>query len=358
MPLINFLYAQLARARRRYFQQHPHLRRRLEAPVISVGNLTVGGSGKTPLAGAIARMLVDQGERPAILSRGYGRHRPADGVVVVSEGSGGAPRVHIDVAGDEPVMLARSVSEAAVLVSPDRYLAGKLAETRLARSIHILDDGFQHLGLSRDVDLLVTPPDDFFDMRTLPFGRFRESIEAATAADALLVPIGQVRLKPDTTDAHQAPVEMDEKAEMARRLGVPVAFGFERSLGDARVRREPGEPGEIIAVGSARVYAIAGIARPDRFFQDLERAGWQLAGRQRFRDHHRYSSRDVQEIGRRARQSGADVILMTEKDLVRWPVSPLLDVPVASVPLRVVIEPGFQPWLIQRVIDARRRAVA
>jgi tetraacyldisaccharide-1-P 4'-kinase len=218
------------------------------------------------------------------------------------------------------------------------------------------------------VDLLVTPPDDFFDMRTLPFGRFRESIEAATAADALLVPIGQVRLKPDTTDAHEAPVEMDEKAEMARRLGVPVAFGFERSLGDARVRREPGEPGEIIAVGSARVYAIAGIARPDRFFQDLERAGWQLAGRQRFRDHHRYSSRDVQEIGRRARQSGADVILMTEKDLVRWPVffdpgargprSPLLDVPVASVPLRVVIEPGFLPWLTERVADARRRAVA
>jgi len=328
-------------------------------------------------------------------------------VVVVSDGSrtrsharlprmgpDGAPRVDIDAAGDEPLMLARSISGAAVLVSPDRYLAGRLAETRLARSIHILDDGFQHLGLSRDVDLLVTPPEDFIDVRTLPFGRFREPLEAAAAADALLVPVGKVRLTPsravrasaslaeasggggkpnttdgpDTTDAHNVPAAMDEKADMARRLGVSVVFGFERSLGDARLQKPPGEADAIIAAGSARVYAIAGIARPDRFFSDLERAGWQVAGRQQFRDHHRYSSRDAEEIGRQARHSGADMILMTEKDLVRWPAffdpgaaaprSRSLDIPVASVPLRVVIEPGFQPWLTQRVAEARRRAVA
>lgn len=332
--------------------------------MISVGNLTVGGSGKTPLVAAIARMLVDQGERPAILSRGYGRHRPAVGVVVVSDGSGdaalvGAPRVNVDAAGDEPLMLARSVSGAAVLVSADRYLAGRLAEIRLARSIHILDDGFQHLGLSRDVDLLVTPPDDFVDLRTLPFGRFRESVEAAAVADALLVPVGGES------------ASVDSKADMARRLGVSPTFGFERSLGDARLlslQREPGKAEEILAVGSARAYAIAGIAKPDRFFSDLERAGWQLAGRQHFRDHHRYSPGDVQELGRRARQSGADLILMTEKDLVRWPAffdpgapaarSPSHDVPVAFVPLQVVIEPGFKVWLTQRVADARRRVVA
>jgi tetraacyldisaccharide 4'-kinase len=250
-------------------------------------------------------------------------------------------------------MLARAVPEAAVLVSPDRYLAGRLAESRLGRSIHVLDDGFQHLSLSRNVDLLVTPPDDVRDVRTLPFGRFRESLEAATAADALLVPVGQVRLKPDATDVRD--IADDMKADMARRLGVAVAFGFERSLGDARLHTEPGER---VAAGSARAYAVAGIATPDRFFSDLERAGWQVVGRQRFRDHHRYSSGDVQGIGRRARQSGADVILMTEKDSVRWPVSGLLDVPIASVPLRVVIEPGFQAWLTQRVADARRRVVA
>ena len=126
------------------------------------------------------------GERPSILSRGYGRMIPTDGVVVVSDGRD----IKTDVAhaGDEPYMLARAVPGAVVVVNASRYLAGRVAESQLGCTVHLLDDGFQHLQLMRDIDLLVAPPADFVSTATLPFGRFREPLDSAGAADALLVP--------------------------------------------------------------------------------------------------------------------------------------------------------------------------
>jgi tetraacyldisaccharide 4'-kinase len=134
--LLSLLYSQIARARRRYYQRRPHLRRRLTAPVISIGNLSIGGSGKTPLAAEVARMLLELGERPSILSRGYARKIPADGVVIVSDGT----RVLevVERSGDEPQMLAHAVPRAAVLVSSSRYAAGRIAESlTMAFSISI-----------------------------------------------------------------------------------------------------------------------------------------------------------------------------------------------------------------------------
>ena len=122
--MLHLLYSQLARLRRRYYERRPHLRRRLVAPVISIGNLTVGGSGKTPVAAEIARMLMNMGERPAILSRGYARVNPSEGVVIVSDASG--IRTDVTHCGDEPYMLAQTVPGTAVLVCSSRYLAGRV----------------------------------------------------------------------------------------------------------------------------------------------------------------------------------------------------------------------------------------
>ena len=331
--MLHLLYSQFVRSRRRYYQRRPHLRRRLTSPVISVGNLTVGGSGKTPLVGEIARLLIEMGERPSILSRGYARQTPSDGVVVVSDGM--AVRTDVAHAGDEPYMLARAVPRVAVVVGANRYLAGRVAESRLGCTVHLLDDGFQHLQLMRDVDLLVAPPDDFAEVRTLPFGRFREPVDAAAAADALLVPIGDSRTP----------------AEMAERLNVGTAFGFQRTI-------------ELPTTAPA--FAFAGIARPERFFADLERAGCRLAGRRSFDDHHVYSERELDEIRRAARDAGAEVILTTAKDAVRIPVvsgfsrtvSPpegghYKDVPIVEVPLHVSLEPAFRAWLQERLIGLR-----
>jgi len=290
------------------------LRRRLAAPVISIGNLTVGGSGKTPLAAAIARALLDMRERPSILSRGYARKIRDEGVVIVSDGR----RVleGVERSGDEPQMLARGVPGAAVLVSPSRYAAGRIAESRLGCTVHVLDDGFQHFDLARDIDLLVLP-DAAEDMRTLPFGRFREPLDAASAADAFFVEEG-VR----SPDLEPRPL-----------------FTFTRQLGGLR----PDRP----------AFAFAGIAKPERFFGDLEKAGWTLTGRRSFGDHHHYSGSELDEIARAATSSGAAVILTTEKDLVRLGSDPRTGTGVrpqiSAVPLEVTIDPAFTPWLAERL---------
>jgi tetraacyldisaccharide 4'-kinase len=316
--LLNLLYSRLARARRNYYQDRPHLRRRLTAPVISIGNLTVGGSGKTPLAAEIARMLLEMGECPSILSRGYARRIFREGVVIVSDGS----RVLADVdrSGDEPQMLARAVPGAAVLVSSSRYVAGRIAESRLGCTVHVLDDGFQHFDLMRDVDLLVSP-DALGDTRTLPFGRLREALDAASVADALLVD-ADIR----SADLQVSPVS--PVFVFSRRLAGPV----------------PDRP----------AFAFAGIARPERFFGDLEKAGWKLTGRRSFGDHHHFSDREIDEVARAAKSSGAEVILTTEKDMVRLGDRPH----IVAVPLEVVVEPAFKPWLAERlrVVRAAGRA--
>ncbi|HYM25140.1 MAG TPA: tetraacyldisaccharide 4'-kinase, partial [Vicinamibacterales bacterium] len=181
------LYGAAAAWRRRWYARDPSRRRSLERPVVSVGNLRVGGSGKTPVVEHIARLLLDRGERPAILTRGYARRAPSDGVTIVSDGA----RVvaNLDTAGDEPLMLAHALPGAAVLVGADRYLSGRLAERQLGATIHLLDDGFQHFELARDVDLLLAAEEDLAD-QPLPAGRLRERLSAAGAADAALVTAG------------------------------------------------------------------------------------------------------------------------------------------------------------------------
>ena len=321
------IYARAAAWRRRRAAGQA---RRLTRPVVSVGNVASGGRGKTPIVAHVARLLVAAGERPAILSRGYGRTDAVDGVTVVSDG------VHaladLARAGDEPLMLARGVPGAGVYVCPDRHWAGALAERRFGATVHVLDDGFQHLGLARDVELVVVSPADEHD-RPLPRGRLREDFGAVRAADALIVP--------GATAA--------EAAALAARWGVAHAF---------TTQARPAVPRAVDPWGGAvrlprdrPVLAVAGIAHPAQFFADLERAGWTLADRLAFADHHAFTARDVAAIAARLRATGAAAVLTTEKDAVRLlPLRPL-GVPAAYVPLAVTIEPGdvFTPWLLGRV---------
>jgi len=339
--LLHLLYSQIARARRGYYQRRPHLRRRLSAPVISVGNLTVGGSGKTPLAAEIARLLLDLGERPAILSRGYARKIPSEGVVVVSDGR--QMQADVDRSGDEPVMLARMVPQAVVLVCASRYVAGRLAESRLGCTVHVLDDGFQHFELMRDIDLLIAP-DALDDARTLPSGRFREPLDAASAADALMVevPLGMAGLEVQDPPYMQDPQGRradDRRAGLQASLGVPLAFEFTRRLAGPA----PDKP----------AFAFAGIARPERFYTDLEKSGWQITGRRSFRDHYHYARRDIEALTAEARQSGAQVMLTTEKDAVRLRNGSRSDLPIVAMPQETAIEPRFTAWLTERLRSVR-----
>jgi tetraacyldisaccharide 4'-kinase len=324
--VLSALYAAIVRTRRERYAVRPDLRRRLRHPVVSVGNLAVGGRGKTPTVACLARLLLAMGERPAILSRGYGRRRTEDGVVVVRDALG--MRADLDRSGDEPLMLARSLPGVCVLASPDRYLAGRLAEEHLGATVHVLDDGFQHLTLDRDVDLVIVARDDLDgEVKTLPFGRLREPPDALIAADAVLAADDDV-LKLGPTPRH-APFET---FRLRRTLGSPID-----SDGRSDFRNASGDPS----------MAIAGIAGPERFFNDLREAGYNVAQTIVFPDHHRYSRADLDRVCAAARAAGATRILTTEKDYVRLlPYRPFA-VPIARVPLTMEPEPlpAFQEWL-------------
>jgi tetraacyldisaccharide 4'-kinase len=332
--MFSTVYAAVARRRRRYYATHPHLRRALSQPVISIGNLAVGGRAKTPLAALIAARLRDLGERPAVLSRGYGRRDAADGVVVVRDPRG--IRADLDRAGDEPLMLARQLDGVAVLASGSRYLAGRLAEHHFGCTVHVLDDGFQHFALHRDADILVVDREDLERPDTLPSGRLREPIDAASAADAI--------------------VALDDVPVEALAEGRPV-WRARRQQGVARLAAPAGTP---VTPSAGPVVAVAGIAHPAGFFRDLRAAGWTIARELAYRDHHPYTAGDLTRIDGAARASGARLILTTEKDLVRLlPFRPFA-VPVAWVPMTLEIDrPGaLDEWLRQTCRGARERRAA
>jgi tetraacyldisaccharide 4'-kinase len=297
--------------------------------VISVGNLRAGGAGKTPIVEHLARLLIAYGERPAVLSRGYGRRTVLPGVTVVADGT--RVLAGVDTAGDEPLMLAEAVPGLIVAVAADRYLAGCLAERRLGATVHILDDGFQHFQLGRDVDLLVTSEDDLSD-RPLPVGRLREPLTAAAHADAAIVEAGY----------------LPAAERVGRALGIPRVFLASRFQGPPRML--PGGDSVVLPERS-RVFAAAAIARPERFFADLAAGEWQVVGTMSFRDHHQFTQRDIARIATAAKAAAAAIVLTTFKDAVRLAACELSGLPIAAVPLTATVEPDseFRSWLFERL---------
>jgi tetraacyldisaccharide 4'-kinase len=346
LSLLSGVYGRAASFRRAWYGRHPDRTRQLDQPVISVGNLTVGGSGKTPVVATLARLLIASGERPAILTRGYGRRRTSDGVVVVSNGHD--ILVPTLESGDEPQMLARALPHVPVLVSSDRYLAGRLAECTFGCTVHLLDDGFQHVQLARDIDLLLIAAADM-DERLLPWGRLRESLETASVADALLVSESE-----------------DTARSVGDRLGIAPTFRVVTRYGSPRfVDSRVGVP----ELGQ-RIVAVAGIARPERFFAALGAEGAEHDGGERdggeyshvareivFRDHHWFSHRDLAAIQRTATDAGASLIVTTEKDAMRLDGvgDAASGVPWAFLPQQVDVEPDqtFAVWIDERLRAAR-----
>jgi tetraacyldisaccharide 4'-kinase len=231
----------------------------------------------------------------------------------------------VDRSGDEPQMLARALPGIPVLVSPDRYLAGRVAEQRFGCTVCILDDGFQHLQLARTLDILLVSPGDL-DERVLPSGRLREGLDAARVADAVIVSGSE-----------------EDAGRVSRALGVGTAFRMETTFGAVRPLGE----GEAPVPAGARVVAVAGIARPDRFFQAVRAQGWNVVAELRYADHHWYTPKDMAEINNVAQELRARAVVTTEKDAARvgeqawW----------AALPMQVSIEPAdeFTAWLRGRL---------
>lgn len=331
--MLGFFYAAFTRWRR--LSTEP---RRLGRPVISIGNLAVGGRAKTPMAALVARVLLAAGERPAILSRGYAREHPSDAPVVVRDRGG--VRASLAESGDEPLMLAEALDGAIVVVGADRARAGVVAE-QLGATVHVLDDGFQHVRVARDVDIVMIDPRDLGE-DILPSGRLREPIDALNHADAIVVIGGTA----------------EERAQAVRAVeGVPGVSIF------SGVRNVAPPPAEAAAVAA---FAVAGIADPGQFVAAVREAGWQVAADLAFKDHHHYTAEDAARIARDAAAAGASVVVTTAKDAVRlrevWPPSPEAtagqgrdDMPlhIAEMTLAIDERAAFDQWLIGRLTRAR-----
>ena len=322
--MISSIYAAAARRRREWYAARPQSRKRLRHPVISIGNIAVGGRGKTPFTAAVARILLETGEIPAVLSRGY-RRTGGDGAVVVRDRAG--MRADLARSGDEPLMLARELPGAIVMSGADRYVSGRVAELHLGATVHVLDDGFQHLQLDRDVDIVLVNADDLA-AKTLPGGRLREPPDVLIAADAIVAVDDSVRI-----NAPHAAV-----------------FGARRSVAPVRF-----EAGGAPCSLDGPVMAIAGIADPAGFFSALTSAGSTLVATRAFADHHAYSARDIAQVMTAARAAGAAAVVTTAKDLVRLrPFRPFA-MPIGWAPLTMEPEPPdeFRRWLAAAVAAAR-----
>jgi tetraacyldisaccharide 4'-kinase len=256
--------------------------RRLNYPVISIGNLSTGGSGKTPLTIALAQLLAARGFHVDVLSRGYGR-QSRDPMRVKPDGTA-------EEFGDEPLLITREAG-VPVYVSAERYEAGQLAEMdgnrdQHRQQLHILDDGFQHRQLHRDINILLVNREDWHD-HLLPAGNLRESRSAIKRASILAIPAGETGFEGEIRSCNWTGTVW----RLCRRVEAPRVEG--------------------------RVAAFCGIARPEQFFADLKSAGLSLASQTTFADHHRYSARDIESLVASARGAGAIALITTEKDAVR-----------------------------------------
>jgi tetraacyldisaccharide 4'-kinase len=278
--------------------------RLLEQPVVSVGNLSVGGSGKTPFVIALGELLRTRGIRFDVLSRGY--RRRTRGVLVVDP-AGSA----IDF-GDEPLLIARQL-QVPVIVGESRYEAGRVAERKFQTQLHILDDGFQHRSLARDFDIVLMTKRDFEDS-LLPSGRLREPLSSLRRADAIVLPV----------DFSQKNFSMHELTiESLARQGKFIW----------RIKRETSLPPI-----PAQPIAFCGIANPQQFFAQIRAAGIEPGAEVEFRDHHRYDRNDVERLLAMRDKIGAGGFLTTQKDAANLgPLQAKLS-PFAVATLNVTLE--------------------
>jgi tetraacyldisaccharide 4'-kinase len=301
LPPLSLLYGAVTRTRLSLYRRGTFQTTKLERPVISVGNITTGGTGKTPLVEWVARTVAAAGKKVCILTRGYGRKDPHL-QVIVSDGYGvlASP----SEAGDEPYLLATKLTGlASVVSSSDRIAAGREAIKDFGAECFVLDDGFQHLRLARDLNIVtIDATNPWGGGSLLPYGRLRESTEGLSRADCIV--LTRCNLV-DNVDAL--------RQEILRLTGDrPI---FESHMRGVRV--SPLKNGSNGLTPPARVAAFCAVGNPSSFFANLRQAGYELALEKSFPDHHVYSQDEIDSLIQSAKETGAESLITTAKDAVK-----------------------------------------
>lgn len=311
MRTLSTIFGSGVAIRNAFYDHHLFKIRRLSRPVVSIGNISVGGSGKTPFVIALGELLKQRGIAFDVLSRGYGRKSAAIAVV--------DPQGTPDQFGDEPLLIARRL-QVPIVVGADRYRAGLLAEKQFQSALHLLDDGFQHRRLHRDFDIVMLPAADLHDT-LLPLGRLREPVSGLRRADAVVIPA----------------------TELPPNAALPIA---PENIWRARRLLEATQ-------GAAKAVAFCGIARPEQFFSQLRSLNIELPATVVFRDHNRYSQTDIDRLLQAKRAAEAESFITTEKDLIN--LAGLADRlrPLHVASLRLVLETSTAVTSLLKTLEER-----
>jgi tetraacyldisaccharide 4'-kinase len=298
---------------------------KLARPVVSVGNISVGGSGKTPFVIALGELLKSREIECDVLSRGYGRESKETAIV----DPGGSP----DQYGDEPLLIARKL-QVPVIVGDDRYQAGLLAEKNFNSKLHLLDDAFQHRRLHRDFDVVILAASDL-DGTLLPVGRLREPVSSLRRADAVVSDLGE-------SEAVEAASLWRSRWAAASREALEKLHEVEQTQ-SAPLRVLPAEMWRVkrsvyLEEVPKKPLAFCGIAKPHQFFGQLRELGVELLDAISFPDHHRYSETDIKRLLRIKEETGADAFVTTEKDAINLGALESRLQPLRIAQLRLVLQ--------------------
>jgi len=348
LSMISFGYRGVLWTRDFCFKTGLKRQKRLPCKVISIGNITVGGTGKTPMSMFVAEAVKKMGRKAAILIRGYRGGAEKKGGIV---SDGKTLLMGSDQAGDEAFLMASLMKGVPVLVGRDRYASGQTAIQAFGSEVLVLDDAFQHRGLMRDIDLvLLDEKQPFGNQKLFPRGRLREPIHELRRGDAVIL---------TRSRGHG-----DETASMVKKIApdMPVFRSFHRPVVRTVIRKTSGDASEqknrdndqapILHKGKT-VFAFSGIAANKQFKDTIGALGGRLVGALSFADHHKYTQKDIQSICRQSNQARADILATTEKDFARfghqaarWP----MDLLVIGIDIRFdPDEHGFITFLKSRL---------
>jgi tetraacyldisaccharide 4'-kinase len=308
--------------------------RKLPCPVICVGNLTTGGTGKTPAVIALSRILVENNHHPAILSRGYKRRSKAS-VLVVSDGR--SILATPEESGDEPYLIASTLKNVPVVVGADRYKSGICSAEHAGVNLFILDDGYQHLKLHRDINiLLIDASNPCGNGYLLPKGILREPFNGISRADCVIV-----------TRANEGNKNIAETLIRKYNRDVPI---FYASYKTADITDPAGNSQGTDIIKGKKVFMFAGIANPGSFRRSIEDTGGMVIGELLYPDHYWYKNDDLNKIIKEASRLSADAIITTAKDAVRLHGLDLydktgLEMKFLILHVEMMIDKGFREWI-------------
>jgi tetraacyldisaccharide 4'-kinase len=341
---ISILYGAVQKLRAGCYRQKILRSKKLPCRVISVGNITVGGTGKTPMTIYLAQELKQAGYRVAIVSRGYKGGAERQGGIV-SDGS--SLLMNFERAGDEPFMMACRLKDIPVIVGKNRFEAGRLVVSKFQSDVIVLDDAFQHLQLKRDIDIVLLDHDrPFGNTHLLPRGILREPLTAMTRATACIL----TRCRDDADETARSSIAAIKsilpQTPVFKSSSAPYCYTVkEGALPPLQPAFNFFAAHDLGGIKSRKVFGFSGIARNDDFQRTIKTLGFNVTGFLEFSDHHRYTEPDLKTILRTARQTGARQLITTEKDYVRLTGKGACPMDLVVVGVRVAFKDDGQGFI-------------